>query len=715
MEKEYLLTDEERSLDDEPSDTLLSNISLEGFKRAFFGCFSGGTRDESMFDSASIKENMEQMASDFPVDGFRNTTALLHDSESSASKLLRLRKHMRENDIGVYIIPSEDEHMSEYTSLSDKRILYISGFTGSAGICVVTLDDAESLTGEAVLSTDGRYFLQAEKELDLQHWKLLKEGTSSIPLWKQFVISKAQNNNFSHVVSCDFRLISYEEGKFFADYQQKVHGDKFHLKPGISNLVDDVWGDSRPEKSLDPIYSFPLEYSGESANSKLSRVRKIMTEDKASYLVVSALDEIAWILNLRADTDIPFSPFFFAYLIISNEDVSLYIERKKITSGSPELHSHLKSITSLHIKPYNSFFSELSTIANDSHKTIILPDESIVSYAVVLSLQRKVTENLIFKSVISYLKIVKNPVELQNMRIAQKKDSVALAIFSAWLKYELCVKKTKLNEYDAALKIFAIRSKFPNFKGLSYETISSSGANAAIVHYAPTEDDSSPLDPTKIYLLDTGAQYLEGTTDITRTYWFDEREPDPKYKKYYTLVLKGHLAVALAKFPSRSNSAGAILDSYARQPLWNEGLDFNHGTGHGVASFGSVHESPLYISTTTKIPQGKSLFKKGEILTDEPGYYVANDSGFRIESELEVIEVPKSFGSAKDGSPFLGFEYLTKVPFCRRLIDLSYLSPREVVRINDYHQQILRVIGRELLDLGYHSAYKWLKEETKPL
>lgn len=715
MEKEYLLTDDERSLSDQHSNSFLSNILLNGFRHAFFGCFSGGTGDECVFDSALTRENMERMASDFPVYCGRNMAGLLNDSESSASKLLRLRKLMRDNNIGVYIIPSEDEHISEYTSLSDKRIRYISGFTGSAGICVVTLDDVQSLTGEAVLSTDGRYFLQAEKELDLQYWKLLKEGTSQIPLWKQFVINKARDNNFSHVVSCDFRLISYEKGKFFADYQQKVHGDKFDFKPSSSNLVDDVWGRNRPKKSLDPIYQYPLEFSGESANSKLLRVRKIMAEDKASYLVVSALDEIAWVLNLRADTDIPYAPFFFAYLVISNSDVSLYIEKKKITLGSPELLSHLKSINSLQIKPYRSFFPDLSTIASDSQKTIILPDELIVSYAVVVSLRRKVTEHVIFKSVLSYLKIVKNPVELRNMRIAQKRDSVALAIFSAWLKYELCVKRSKLSEYDAALKILAIRSKFPNFKGLSYETISSSGANAAIIHYAPTEDNSSPLDPRKIYLLDTGAQYLEGTTDITRTYWFDQREPDPKYKKYYTLVLKGHLAIALAKFPSRSNSVGAILDSYARLPLWNEGLDFNHGTGHGVASFGSVHESPLYILPTTKNPQGKSLFEKGEILTDEPGYYVANDSGFRIESELEVIEAPESFGSAKDGSSFLGFAYLTKVPFCRRLIDLSYLSPREIVWINDYHQQILHDIGRELLDLGYHGAYAWLKEETRPL
>lgn len=645
---------------------------------------------------------------DFPI--------LLPSSKlSQREKLYELRKLMKEYNIGTYIIPSEDEHQSEYTSLSDKRREYITGFTGSAGIAIVTLTNANTLTGEAILSTDGRYFLQAEKQLNPRLWKLFKQGATGYKPWHEWSVESASKNGFSKVISCDPRVVSLSIGEYF-DKQAKFH-KSFQFKPLLLvNLVDEIWGAEKPSRPLDPIYVLPLRYSGEHTNDKLTKIRQAMKEKNSTHYVVSELDSIAWLFNLRADKGIPFTPVFFAYALVTLDSIVLYVNNDKLPNDDAQLNEYLSSIENLTIKDYNEFFKDVSKLSELKDKeSVVLPTRSATSYALYDTISKSVNKSLLYhESIIANLKIFKNKTELFNAKIAQYKDSLAFIIFSAWLDYQLVIKKKKISEYDAACKIYLIRQKLPNFKGLSYETISSTGANAAIIHYAPTKTEHLIIDPTKPYLIDSGAHYLEGTTDITRTYKFGYHGLTDRDKLYYTLVLKGHLSLAMAKFPPNSSSTGTILDAFARQPLWNKGLDFNHGTGHGVASFGPVHEGPLYILTTSGGPS-KGLFQPGAILTDEPGYYVDGEVGFRIESELEVVECDGSLGKTRQGENFLGFNYLTKVPFCRKLIDTTQLSPIEIQWINEYHQSIRDDFGSKLLELNEKKVYSWLLNETEPI
>lgn len=620
-------------------------------------------------------------------------------ADSPGERLSKLRRLMKEHGIGVYIVPLEDEHQSEYTALADRRREYLSGFTGSAGLCVVTLDDAETLSGKAALSTDGRYFLQAEKQLDPKHWQLLKRDVVGYLTWYQFAMNHAAASRFSNVISCDPRLISVATGEFLTNMQRLR---RYKFKPILTNLVDAIWT-AKPERSLLVVYELPLKFTGQHTNDKITKIKETLKERGASYLVLTALDDIAWLFNLRSDDDVPFTPVFFSYAVVGVDSVNLFIDSRKL---DPSVKQYLSTITNLGVHEYTGFYSFLSSLSGK----VILPDKAASAYALVWSLEQA---EVLHESVVANTKIFKNPTELFNTKIAQYKDLLAFILFLAWLDRQLS-RGTRVTEYQAAQKIYSIRAKFPNFKGLSYETISSTGSNAAIIHYAPTKKENSVIDPEKIFLIDSGAQYLEGTTDITRTYFFG-RKLNPEYVKFYSLVLKGHLAVATAKFPPNSKSTGTILDAYARQPLWNEGRDFNHGTGHGVGSFGNVHEGPLYISTTTGGSLSVDLFKPGGLLTDEPGYYVDGEYGIRIESELEIVECDASFGRTRQGSNFLGFAYLTKVPFCRRLIDKQYLLEVEINWINEFHKSIRRDFAIKLLEMGEFRAHKWLFKETEPL
>ncbi|CAK7897675.1 putative Xaa-Pro aminopeptidase Fra1p [[Candida] anglica] len=701
--------------------TLLSSFRLPGINYLELDSDSEDSEDE-LKASASPLPDLPYVINPVTLKGSNSSGGL---DMTAAEKLSKLRLLMKNHGISVYIVPSEDEHQSEYTALADRRREFISGFTGSAGIAIVTLDDGDSLVGEAALSTDGRYFLQAEKELDSRYWRLLKQGSAGYPTWRQYAIDKALASKFSNVISVDPRLISLATGEFFDRARTLQYQNKYQFIPLLQpNLVDEVWGPNKPSRSLEPVYHFPLKYSGEHTNDKLKRIRKVMgvTKDSNtnSHFVVTALDDVAWLFNLRSDDDIPFSPVFFSYSIVTSNSVVLYIDKVKITND--EVKQYLSTVDGLIVKDYSSFFDDLSLLKASSEDSsplkVILPSKSTATYALVSQIPQSVAKSdARFESIVSNMKIIKNSTELFNAKIAQYKDSLAFILFSSWLENQLIGKNRKdLTEYEAACKIYDIRSKFPNFKGLSYETISSTAGNAAIIHYAPTKEDNSIIDPTTPYLIDSGAHYLEGTTDITRTYMFGKYATKNKnYSKWYTLVLKGHLAIAMAKFPPGSTSTGTILDAYARQPLWNEGLDFNHGTGHGVGAFGNVHESPLYISTTAGGANTVDLFQPGGILTDEPGYYVDGECGFRIESELEIIKCDDKLGKTRGGENFLGFGYLTKVPFCRNLIDTKYLSQVEIGWINDFHKSVSNEFGDKLLEMGDKKAYRWLVKETAPL
>ncbi|KAI5966777.1 uncharacterized protein KGF55_000186 [Candida pseudojiufengensis] len=671
-------------------------------------------KDDDIDESIDYSDDDKELP-DLPY--IKNPVTIKGSRFSSHEKLQEIRKLMVKHDIGVYIIPSEDEHISENTALADKRREYISGFTGSAGVAIITVTDEDSLSGEAILSTDGRYFLQAQNQLDLKLWKLNKQGVIGYTNWTQLTINLATKNSFSKTISCDPRTLSLSLGKFFKE--KETYFD-FKFLPTIEfNLVDKVWGDEKPKRSLEPVYLLNLNYSGEHTNHKLKRIREIMEEKNATHYVVTELDSIAWLFNLRSDFDIPFAPVFFAYTIITLSSVELFINKKKIDKGDQELKDYISTIEGLIINDYDEFYNSTSKLKGtifDSNLMIILPDASASTLALYDSIPESFSKRKIHhESIIAKLKLYKNKTESFNAKIAQYKDSLAFVLLISWLEHQLLRKKKKISEYDAACKIFGIREKLPNFKGLSYECISSSGANAAIIHYSPTKEENSIIDPKKPYLLDAGAHYLEGTTDITRTYFFDNSAITKENKKHYTLVLKGHLAVAMAKFPANSKGTGVVLDSYARQPLWNHGLDFNHGVGHGIGSFGVVHEGPISISSTAGGPDKSDLFKSGAIITDEPGYYIDGECGYRVESEIEVIECDESFGKTKNGGNFLGFEYLTKVPFCLNLVDTTYLSEIEIKWINEYHESIREDFADKLLKLNNKRAYRWLMRETSPI
>lgn len=699
MEKQPLLQRTEDS-----SKSVLSLINP-------FRCFSTPSIEEAGEDNYGDISDCDEVSDSEhgPIPVVNPTVGTT--SLSGVEKLHKLRTLMKKNGIAVYIIPSEDEHQSEYTAQADKRREYLSGFTGSAGLCVVTLDNEDTLEGEAALSTDGRYFLQAEKELDPKLWRLLKQGSVGYPSWQEFAFEKA-SKSATKVISVDPKFLSLLIGQFFAS-ALTIRGFKF--KPLTENLVDIVWGSERPSRSTDPVYELQVQYAGEMTASKLALIRNYLREKDVTHLVLTALDDIGWLFNLRADTDIPFSPFFFAYVILTQKTVHLYANSEKLV----KVRLYLASIEGLEAKPYDCFYNDLGSLRatlDDSDLKLMLPSKDACNYALVNSVPMSVAkQTIIFESIVSVMKLTKNKTELMNAKLAQAKDSLVFILLGSWLEHNLIEKKRRITEYDVAEKIYHLRTRFPNFKGLSYETIASTGPNAAIIHYAPTENENSVIDADTPFLLDSGAHYLEGTTDITRTYKFGHGGPMHEYRKYYTLVLKGHLSVALAKFKEGSTSTGTVLDSYARQPLWNEGLDFNHGTGHGVGSFGNVHEGPLYILTTAGGVSTQDYFKPGAILTDEPGYYVDGKFGFRVESELEIFKCDKSFGKTRDGRSYLGFKYLTKVPFCLDLIDPSYLTRFERQWINEYHRTIRDEFGPKLLHMGERRAYKWLAKETRPL
>lgn len=691
------------------------SVGLGAFFRRLFPCLPGLIRlqddEEAIYKSSSeIESESEDESYRHQLDAITanfGSELLLGDYTTyNVHKLKVLRQLMKKYEIGVYIIPSEDEHQSEYTAISDKRREYISGFTGSAGIAIVTLDNAVLLTGDAALATDGRYFIQAAKELDPKYWELLKQGVSGYPTWTEYAIEKASKNSFSKVISLDPRLISVNVGQYFEAEAEK---GKFKFQPMIEvNLIDEVWGSAKPQRSELPLYELPLEYSGKDTNHKLKDVRKEILKQDGSHLVISSLDETAWLFNLRCDDCVPFNAVFFSYAIVSLDDVVLYIDAKQIDSVTKD---YMKEIKGLVIKPYDQFYNDLGTL--EVSRKLVLPSKGDTNFALFSSINSLIGKSeIVFLSVVSNLKIVKNSTELTNAQIAQDKDSYAFILFTAWLDRQLVRKKKTLTEWDAALKIYDIRKKLPNFKGLSYETIASSGPNSALPHYGPTEKDHIDIDPTTIFLVDSGAHYLEGTTDITRTYKFGDDGLTDEMKKYYTLVLKGHIALATCQFPEKYPNTGIILDGYARQYLWMEGLDFNHGTGHGVGSFGDVHEGPVYIPANPEIYRDVDVYQEGVILTDEPGYYLEGLYGYRIESDLAIV---KGDGENRSGAQFLKFLYMTKVPFCKKLIDKSYLSPRELQWINDYHLQIRDHFSGRLLKEGHITAYTWLISETTPI
>ncbi|PGH18257.1 hypothetical protein AJ79_00596 [Helicocarpus griseus UAMH5409] len=614
------------------------------------------------------------------------------EAVDTSQRLARLRQLMQERKVDVYIVPSEDSHQSEYIAPCDARREYISGFTGSAGCAIVSMN-------KAALSTDGRYFNQAAKQLD-SNWLLLKRGVESMPTWQEWTAEQSEGGK---VVGVDPSLITPSDARSLSETIKKSGGS---LQGVEDNLIDLVWGSDRPPRPSEKVALHPIEFAGKPFEEKVEDLRKELQKKKKAGFVISMLDEIAWLFNLRGN-DIPYNPVFFAYAIITQNSADLYVDEDKLPA---EVRKYLGDKVT--VKPYASIFGDAKALgqsaqqqAEDSttpNNKFLISNRASWSLSLALGGEKNVEE---IRSPITDAKAIKNDAELAGMRACHIRDGAALTEYFAWLENELINKKTVLNEVDASDKLEEIRSKHKYFVGLSFDTISSTGPNAAVIHYKAERSNCSIIDPKAVYLCDSGAQYLDGTTDTTRTLHFGE--PTAKEKKTYTLVLKGMMAIDTAIFPK--GTTGFALDAFARQYLWKEGLDYLHGTGHGVGSYLNVHEGPIGIGT--RIQYSDVSIAPGNVISNEPGYYEDGSFGIRIENVIVAREVETTYSFGE--KPWLGFEHVTMTPLCQKLIDPGLLSAAEKKWVNDYHSEVWEKTS------GFFEkdelTKNWLKRETQPI
>ena len=628
----------------------------------------------------------------------KDTTAL--ETFDSSHRLELLRKQMKLWKLTAYIIPSEDEHQSEYTAPKDQRREYISGFTGSAGVAIITLD-------RAALSTDGRYFLQAGRQLD-GNWQLLKQGVEGYPDWKQWVVDEVLDEIREHkedgllrpneigTIGVDPRLISVKTG---LELKELCFNSNLNFATILDhNLVDDTMKLEHyapPHKEIPELTLFKheIQYSGESSSEKLARVRNFMNENKVFAVIVSALDEIAWLLNLRCN-DNAYNPVFFSYLVITFDSVKFYVDKCKLTK---EIIDYLHSCShNFQIYRYSQFWQDLPALDSSDLSLNVVNTETEPSYALFTQLPS--IYDVMRRSIVGEFKGIKNETEIFGNRNAQLRDSVALCQLYAWLDEKL-KNGNMLTEMDVANRSEYYRSRQKYFKGLSFATIASSGPNSAVVHYEPTEKECSVVDSNAIFLCDSGAQYLDGTTDITRTYHFGS--PTQLEKKVFTLVLNGHLSIAMLRF--KKGTSSYYIDSLGRKPLLKEGYKYSHGTGHGIDTYICVHSGPCGLSPAKTSYNYKPL-EPGNFLSDEPGCYLTDQFGVRIESDILVSSSIK-----KDE---LKFEYMTLVPFDLNLIDKAYLTDEQVSWVNAYHKKVYEQVSPILTEIHDERALAWLKKET---
>ncbi|XP_006630822.2 xaa-Pro aminopeptidase 1 isoform X1 [Lepisosteus oculatus] len=618
-------------------------------------------------------------------------------SPKITTELLRqLRQAMRNSSyivepIQAYIVPSGDAHQSEYIAPCDCRREFISGFNGSAGTAIIT-------EHHAAMWTDGRYFLQAGQQMD-SNWTLMKMGLKETPSQEDWLISVLPE---SSKVGVDPWIIAADQWKTMS----KALTSAGHTLVAVKeNLIDAIWVD-RPARPSSPLIPLGLNYTGMTWKDKVIALRTKMSERRITWFVVTALDEIAWLFNLRG-SDIEYNPVFFAYAIVGMSSIRLFIDQNRMVDPAVREHLHLdpscKTEYSIQISPYESVFSELQAIC----ATLGPKDKVWISDKASCALTQaipKAHRSPIPCTPLCLAKAVKNSTEIEGMKMAHIKDAVALCELFAWLEKE--IPKGTVTEISAADKAEELRSEQKDFVGLSFPTISSVGPNAAIIHYTPLPETNRTLSLNEVYLIDSGAQYKDGTTDVTRTMHFGT--PSAYEKECFTYVLKGHIAVSAAVFPN--GTKGHLLDSFARSALWESGLDYLHGTGHGVGCFLNVHEGPCGISYKTFADEP---LEAGMILSDEPGYYEDGSFGMRIENVVLVVAAKPKYNYRNRGS--LTFEPITLVPIQAKMINTDMLIQKERDWLNDYHRQCREVVGAELERQGRKDALEWLIRETNPI
>ncbi|CAN6372269.1 unnamed protein product [Urochloa humidicola] len=613
------------------------------------------------------------------------------------------------------VVPSEDAHQSEYVSEQDKRREFISGFTGSAGLALITMK-------EALLWTDGRYFLQATQQLS-NCWKLMRMGEDPpVETWI------ADNLEDEAVIGINPWCISVDSAQRYEHAFSKKHQALFQLS---SDLVDEVWKD-RPPVEPRPVIVHPVEFAGRSVSEKIKELREKLVHEKASAIIITALDEVAWLYNVRG-SDVDYSPVVHSYAIVTLHNAFFYVDKRKVTV---EVQKYMAE-NGIDIREYETVQSDASLLATGKLKNSVdgekdINDNEVGSSKIwidsgscCLALYSKLSPDqvLTLQSPIALPKAVKNPTELDGLRKAHIRDGAAVVQYLAWLDNQMQenygasgyfseikgahIKEnrggTKLTEVSVSDKLENFRSTKEHFRGLSFPTISSVGPNAAVIHYKPEASTCSEMDADKIYLCDSGAQYLDGTTDITRTVHFGK--PSEHEKSCYTAVLKGHIALDIAVFPN--GTTGHSLDILSRAPLWREGLDYRHGTGHGIGSYLNVHEGPHLISfrpSARNVPLQASM-----TVTDEPGYYEDGSFGIRLENVLICKEANAKFNFGEKG--YLSFEHITWAPYQAKLIDTKLLTPVEIEWVNTYHSDCRNILEPYLNE----QEKEWLRKATEPI
>jgi len=585
-------------------------------------------------------------------------------------RLTDLREVMKREHLSAFIFPSTDPHQGEYVPDHWKGREFISGFDGSAGTAVVTMTSA-------ALWTDSRYFLAAEEQLrgtEFQLMKLKIEGTPTMAEWIGRECGPGAEVGVDGLV-CSASFVK----ELIADLRKQ---GGITLRTNLDPLAQ-IWRD-RPAIPENQVEIYPLEYAGERAHDKIARIRKALREKHADGMLMSALDDIAWTLNLRG-SDVHCNPVFVSYLLISSKAVILYINKVKL---SPEVEAYLKA-EGIGVAPYEDVKKGLK----DYFEYNILLDPDEVNYTLYKQVIREIIED---ESPVKRMKTIKNPTEIAGFKSAMLKDGIAMVKFLKWLMP--AVEAGGQTEMSVDEKLTSLRAEQPLFRGISFDTIAGYQSHGAIVHYEATPETNAPLKPEGFLLLDSGAQYLDGTTDITRTIALGPLTEEQK--RVYTLVLKGHIQIELCKFPS--GASGTQMDVLARQALWREGLNYLHGTGHGVGTYLNVHEGPHQFRMEWK----PAPFVAGMTVTDEPGIYLAGKFGVRIENTLLVIPYKETeFGK------FLQFESLTLCPIDKTPIIKELLLQEEIDWLDDYHQHVFEKLS-PYLDFD---EKEWLRRACEPL
>ena len=588
--------------------------------------------------------------------------------------IVDLRKVMQREGIDAWISPSSDAHQSEYPTEYDKCRRFLSGFTGSAGTLLVMKE-------EAFLWTDGRYFLQAESELKDSGITLMKMGEPGVANLDELLEEKMKKDE---VLGFNGSLLSFSEGKVIAN---KVVKNGVKLAIG-KEITDEVWTD-RPERPHTKVFILEEKYAGKSAAKKISEVRERMKG--RDLLIVSSLSDIAWLTNLRA-FDIKCNPLFLSYFILESDKATLFIQEEAL---SDEVRTYLAE-NGIDIKPYESFDESVAGIKNKQ----IMFDEADVSYKTFISISKKENANKLYSvlSPVTYLKNIKNDVEVSNMKKSHIRDGVYMAKYMYWIKQQM-KNGANLTEKTASDYLDNLRRGDELFLDLSFPTISGYAENGAIVHYEAEYETAKKLEAKGLYLFDSGATYKDGTTDVTRTISLGENTYEEKL--HYTLVTIGMLRLLNTTF--KRGAIGVCLDIKAREALWEYGLDYNHGTGHGVGFVNTVHEAPTSIRNKINKDLFRNLeFEPGMIMSDEPGVYISGKHGIRMEILMNVIEKQEGF---------LGFESLTMAPIDSEPLLVEVMTKKDIEFYNKYQREVYEAISYGLSE----EEKAWLKELTKEI